>query len=133
MKIDVTDLESVLSAITLGDDSAGDYIIDPAPLPKEVRSAQVSPISLAGRVFAKGRGNRRVSWSWTVEREHTTATAASQFVFAHPALVPINAGVTVTLPSATVTFTSAVITSVECVKNAGRTTQFRYTIDGATP
>jgi hypothetical protein len=133
LKIDVTDLDSVLAAITLGDDSAGAYIIDPLPLPKEQRGTQITPVSFGARVFAKGRGNRRVGFTWTVDREHSTASVAGAFAFEHPALVPINAGVVVTFASGSVTYAAAVISSVECVKNAGRTTQFRYTIEGATP
>ncbi len=83
------------------------------------------------RVFAKGRGNRQANFSWTVEREHADLATAQAFSFNHAALVPINVSVAITSP--TVGYSSGVISAVECVKVSGRTTQFRYTIEGAVP
>jgi len=130
MKIIVTPLPSG-TPLTLGDDSVGDYIIDPPPLPVERRRAQVEELALAERVFAAGRGNRATSFSWTVSRQHADLASVAQFIWSHAASVPVDAAIAVTQDSGTVSFASAVIAEVSLVEVTGLNTKTRYQVTGA--
>jgi len=130
MKIIVTPLPAG-APLTLGDDSVGDYIIDPPPLPVERRRAQVEDLALADRGFAAGRGNRMTSFSWTVSRQHADLAAVAQFVWGHAATVPVDAAVAVTQDAGTVTFATAVIAEVGLVEVTGLNTKTRYQVTGA--
>ena len=130
MKIVATPLPSG-TALTLGDDSVGEYIVDPPPLPVERRRAQVEELALADRVFAIGRGNRATSFSWTVSRQHADLASVVAFVWGHAAAVPVDAAIAVTQDNGTVTFTSAVIAEVGIVEVSGLTTRTRYRVTGA--
>ena len=117
--------------LTLGDDSVGDYIVDPPPLPVERRQAQVEELALADAVFVKSRGNRVATFSWTVSRQHASPAAVAQFVWGHAATVPEDVSVQINQDSASVTFSPAVITEVAIVEVAGLNTQTRYRVTGA--
>ena len=130
MKIVATPLPSG-TAITLGDDSVGDYIIDPPPMPVERREAQVEDLALADQAFAQGRGNRVTSFSWTVSRQHADLATVAQFVWSHAASVPLNAALTVTQDAGSATFAAAVITEVAIVEVSGLNTKTRYRVTGA--
>ena len=123
------------AAVTLGDDSAGDFIIDPPPLPAEKRQVQLEPLALAARVFANGLGNRATSFSWTVARVHANQPTADGFVWGHAATVPMNCSLAVNDPDGTTiaSFSSAVIVEVTCLEQHGISTKFRYTVQGAVP
>jgi hypothetical protein len=121
------------TAVTLGDDSVGDFIIDPPPLPAERRQAQVEQLAMAARVFANGLGNRATSFCWTVARVHADQPTADGFVWGHAAAVPMNCSLAVNDAGGTWNFSSAVIVEVACVEQAGISTKFRYTVQGAVP
>ncbi len=129
MQIALTDLDGALD-ITLGDDAAGDVIVDPPLMPKEARAAQIRPLAFAPRVFAKGRGNRSTSFNWTVARSHEDEATAAAFSREHAADVPINASMQIDGVDA---YSRLVIVDVECIELYGTATTFRYSADGATP
>jgi hypothetical protein len=130
VKITAKDAEGVLDDIVLGDDGGGDWIIDPPPLPVERRKVQITPLFRGATPFAWGRGNRAVSFSWTVARDHASADAAGAFMRGHPTKVPINVTLTVDDGAGTDSYTG-VIVEVAPVDRFGRATVFRYGIDGA--
>lgn len=133
MKITVTDTDSVLTAIVLGDDSTGsDYITEP-PLPSESRQVQTEPLPWFSYPFVVGRGNRDVSFSWTVARQHSTKGAASDFCKTHAPLVPVNCSLSILEGSTTTTYSRAIMGRVECVEINGVSTRFRYSVTGVKP
>ncbi|HXP63248.1 MAG TPA: hypothetical protein VN829_22290 [Dongiaceae bacterium] len=123
------------TAVTLGDDAAGAYIIDPPPIPVEKRQVQIEQLVLEARVFAIGLGNRQTSFSWTVARIHADQPTADAFVWGHAAGVPLNCSLAVNDPDGTAvaTFSSAVIVEVACIEQTGLSTKFRYRVQGAVP
>jgi len=129
MKITATPIPSG-AAITLGDDSAGDYIIDPAPMPVERRRAQVEELALAEQVFVAGRGNRETSFSWTVSRQHADLATVAEFVWGHAASVPVDCSLVVTQDAGSVTFATAVMVEVGIVEITGLNTKTRYRVIG---
>ncbi|MGO8678054.1 MAG: hypothetical protein ACLQVX_19600 [Limisphaerales bacterium] len=134
MQIVATPIPSA-TPVTLGDDGAGDFIIDPPPIPAEARQVQTEQLALAARVFANGLGNRETSFSWTVARVHASQAAADGFVWGHAATVPMNCSLGINDPdgAAIASFSSAVIVEVACVEQTGVSTKFRYTVQGAVP
>ncbi len=132
MKIVATPIPSG-TAVTLGDNSVGDFIIDPPPLPVERRQVQEEPLVMADRAWATGRGNRHTSWSWTVARLHADQPTADAFVWTHGPSVPINCSLQITDPGGTWNFSSAVIEEVAIIEQTGVSTKTRYTVRGATP
>lgn len=132
MKITVNPVPSG-TAVVLGDDSAGAYIVDPPPMPAERRVAQVEALYEANAVFAKGRGNRSVSFFWTVARDHADAITAAAFALNHCKDVPIDCTIDVLNGSTTTSFIQAVIEEVTCVDLTGKSTRFRYSVVGAVP
>ena len=91
MKIVAKDAEGVLADVVLGDDEgAGDFIVDPPPLPAERRRMQVTALFRGVNPFSYGRGNRSMSFRWTVSRNHASADAAGQYMRWHARAVPIN-------------------------------------------
>jgi hypothetical protein len=135
MQIILTDLSGVLSPITLGDDAAGAFIIDPPPIPAEKRQVQTEQLALSPRIFANGVGNRATSFSWTVARVHATQGAADTFVWTHAASIPLNASIVLNDPDGAevASFTSAVVSEVTCTEQSGISTKFRYAVEGAVP
>jgi hypothetical protein len=135
MQIIATDLAEVLAPITLGDDAAAAFIIDPPPIPTEKRQVQTEQLVLAPAVFANGLGNRQCSFSWTVARVHASQAAADTFVWTHAASVPLNASLAINDPDGSniQTFSSAVISEVACAEQSGISTKFRYRVEAATP
>ncbi|MGA2864688.1 MAG: hypothetical protein ABSF95_09390 [Verrucomicrobiota bacterium] len=132
MKIVATPLPSG-SAITLGDDSVGDFIVDPPPLPVERRQLQQEALAFAEREFATGRGNRRTGFSWTVARVHADQATATGFVWGHAAGVPMNCSLEVQEAEGAWSFSSAVIVEVAVIEQSGVSTKVRYTVQGAVP
>ena len=67
MKIVATPLPSG-SPITLGDDSAFNYIVDPIPMPQQRREVQVEGLMMGAAVYlaSPGSGNVQTSFNWTV-------------------------------------------------------------------
>jgi hypothetical protein len=118
------------TSVTLGDDSVGDYIVDPAPMPVEQRRAQVEELAMADEVFATGRGNRQTSFSWTVSREHADLASVAAFVWGHAASVPVDCSLAVSQDAGTVTFSTAVIVEVGIVEITGLNTKTRYRVTG---
>jgi len=132
MKIVATPLPSG-AAVTLGDDSAGDFIVDPPPLPVERRQLQQEALAFADREFATGRGNRSTGFSWTVSRVHADQGTATGFVWGHAAGVPMNCSLEVQEGGETWSFSSAVIVEVAVLEQTGVSTKVRYTVQGAVP
>ncbi|HXP61537.1 MAG TPA: hypothetical protein VN829_13655 [Dongiaceae bacterium] len=142
MKLVATDTSGTLGAVTLGDESAGDLFVEP-PLPSEKRQtqfealafSQASPANLTlGRAFVYGRGNANVSFTWTVERQHATQTAAASFLWAHAPAVPNNCSLAVFTDDGTEhNFVSAVITEVTFLEWTNIRTRCRYSVEGAVP
>lgn len=134
MQIIATPIPSA-TAVTLGDDDSGDYIIDPPPIPVEKRQVQIEQLVLEPRIFANGLGNAETSFSWTVARIHADLPAAVAFVWGHAATVPMNCSVAIEDPDGTAiaSFSSAVIVEVACIEQTGISTKFRYTVQGAVP
>jgi hypothetical protein len=135
MQIIATDLAVVLAAITLGDDDAGAYIIDPPPIPVEKRQVQIEALVLEPRAFANGLGNAETSFCWTVARIHADQPTADAFVWGHAASVPMNCSIAINDPDGTAigSFSSAIISEVACLEQTGISTKFRYTVQGAVP
>lgn len=129
MKITVSDADQVLDDIVLGDDAGGDVIIDPQPLPKESRLAQVTQLFRGERPFVTGRGNRTVQFTWTVARDHGNTGAATAFAWTHAAAVPMNAVLMIEEGAIKLGFTG-VITEVTPLDQYGCATTFRYGITG---
>jgi hypothetical protein len=132
MKIIATPIPAA-APVTLGDDSVGDYITDPPPLPIERRDLQQEALAFGSRKFATGRGNAETSFSWTVARVHADQPSADGFVWGHALSVPVNCTLSVMDATTTWTFASAVIVEVACVEQTGISTRFRYTAQGAVP
>ena len=132
MKIIATPIPAAAS-ITLGDDSAGDYILDPPPLPVERRQFQQEALAFGTRQFAAGRGNAQTSFSWTVARLHADQPSADGFAWGHAAAVPVNCSLVVIDAGGTWSFSSAVITEVAIVDQSGISTRTRYVVQGAVP
>jgi hypothetical protein len=123
------------TAVTLGDDAAGAYIIDPPPVPVEKRQIQIEQLVLEPRAFANGLGNAQTSFSWTVARIHADQPTADAFVWGHAATVPMNCSLAINDPDGTAigNFSTAVIVEVACVEQTGISTKFRYSVQGAVP
>ena len=131
MKIVAKDAEGVLADVVLGDDEgAGDFIVDPPPLPAERRRMQVTALFRGVNPFSYGRGNRSVAFRWTVSRNHASADVAGQFMRWHASAVPINVRLVVQDGNYQDTY-SGVMVVVAAVGWTGRETVFGYTIDGA--
>ena len=131
MKITAKDAEGVLADVVLGDDEgAGDFIIDPPPLPAERRRMQVTALFRGVNPFSYGRGNRSMSFRWTVSRNHASADAAGQYMRWHARAVPINVELVVVDGVNTDTYVGVMV-EVSAVGRTGRETVFGYTIDGA--
>ena len=130
MKIVATGIDATV--ITLGDDSVGDYIVDPPPMPSERRDVQVEGLAFGDRKFSKGRGNRATSFAWTVCRVHDSGTAACLFAWNHARLVPVDCSLLVDGPVCA-SYSRAVITEVAVVDITGTNTKIRYTVEGAVP
>jgi hypothetical protein len=135
VKIVVTPIapDAITAAVTLGDDSVGDVIVDPPLLPTTRRPAQVEPLAFGARQFAVGRGNRLTNFKWRVARDHTTEAAAATFVLGHDAAVPVNCSMVITHQAGDTTFSAAVITAVNLIEHYGRATTVEYVVEGATP
>ena len=119
--------------MTLGDDSSGDFIVDPPPLPVEKRQLQEELLALADRTFATSRGNRSTAFSWTVARWHADQPTADAFLWTHAASVPENCSLQITDAGGAWNFSSAVIIEVAALEQTGVSTRFRYTVQGAVP
>ena len=131
MKIVAKDAEEMLPDVVLGDDEgAGDFIIDPPPLPSEKRKVQITELFRAANPFAWGRGNRATSFRWTVSRNHASDDIAGAFARRHAAQVPINVVLTVSEGAFTDVYTG-VIPEVTVGERLGRETVFGYAIEGA--
>ncbi len=130
MKIVATPLPAG-NPITLGDDRAGDFVIDPPPLPVERREIQIESLAFAERQFATGRGNRATSFSWVVARRHADQQTADGFVWGHAAAVPLNCAIQIQDAGGTWNFTSAVIVEVAVLEQTGVSTKVRYSVRGA--
>ena len=133
MKIIVTDLAGVQAALTLGDDSVGDYIVDPPPVPTETRQAQHEPLAFGARQFSYGRGNALIKFSWTVERVHADIPTSTLFAWNHAAVVAWNVSIAIMSPTVVATFMSAVIPEVAVLEQCGCSTKTRYTAEGCMP
>lgn len=134
MKVTATDTVGALGTITLGDESASDVIVDSPVMLEEVRQIQSENLAFATRGFAVGRGNAQTNFSWTVERQHASQTAALTFQLTHAPLVPVNCSVAVYTDDGTEhNFTSAVITRVKIVEWSNIRTRATYTVEGAIP
>jgi hypothetical protein len=133
MKIVATPLPSG-SPITLGDDSAYNYIVDPVPMPSQRREVQVEGLMMgsAAYVASPGLGNVQTSFTWTVSWQFANLSTACSFVWSHPAAVPINCSIVVTDDSgANTTFSAAVISAVEVVGQSGLNVTVKYSAIGA--
>ncbi|MDB6108328.1 MAG: hypothetical protein JWR69_78 [Pedosphaera sp.] len=119
------------SPITLGDDSVGDYIVGP-PFRAESRLVDQAPLYGAATPYTNDQGNRRNSYSWTVEREHATKAAATAFNLGHANSLPGNCRLTITEGAADWRHAGCTFTAVECVLQTGIATTFRYSITGGT-
>jgi hypothetical protein len=133
MKIIITDLTGVVAALTLGDDSAGNYIVDPPPVPIESRVVQNEPLAFGSRQFSYGRGNALTRFSWSVEWLFATNSAAAQFAWAHSSSVAWNVSIAIEGPPVWATFSSACMSEVAIVEQCGCAVKARYTADGAVP
>ena len=130
MTITATDLDGVLTAVTLGDHAAGDWIVDPPMVPSEKRKVQVTPLFRGNAPFVIGRGNRTVAFAWVVSRDHGAVATAVAFAWEHAAAVPINVSLALVEGAETVEY-HGVISEVTCVELYGQATTFRYAVDGA--
>jgi hypothetical protein len=131
MKIVATPIPAA-SPVTLGEDAAGDYIIEP-PQPVERREVQSEGLAFADTKFVTGRGNREYSFSWVVARQHADQEAAEGFTWGHAATVPMNCSLAITDAPGAPNFSSAVIVEVAIVELKGQSTKTRYTVQGAVP
>jgi hypothetical protein len=130
MTITATDTDGVLAAVTLGDHSSGDWIVDPPMLPSERRKVQVTPLFRGAAPFVWGRGNRTISFSWVVSRDHGAVATAAAFAWEHAGLVPINVSLALAEGAETTTYVG-VISEVTCLELYGQATLFRYAVEGA--
>jgi hypothetical protein len=130
MKIVLHDLDGVLDDITLGNDDAEDFVIDPPPLPDSGREPQIDRGAFADRQFAVSRYNRLTEFVWKVARTHDSIDDAWAFMQGHDALVPNNASMTVNGQEA---YSSLVIARVKAVEWVGIATVFEYHVTGAVP
>ena len=131
MKITAKDADGVLPDVILGDDEgAGDFIIDPPPLPLERRSVQITPLFRGTHPFSRGRGNRSIAFRWTVSRNHASGEAAGLFMRWHANTVPINVTLVVRDGNYEDRY-SGVMAEVAAAGRMGLETVFSYTIDGA--
>lgn len=117
--------------ITLGDDSAGDFIVV-APLLDDVRTVQVDPLFESDTPFSKGRGNRMREFSWVVDREHADAEAAASFALTHANGIPEDVSINIDTGANSFTIEHAVIARVTVLQVTGRSTTVRYTVTGAS-
>jgi len=133
MKIVATPLPSG-TAVTLGDDSAPNYIVDPPPMPVTKGQMQVEDLFRGSQPFVAGRGNVSASFNWTVHWLFATAALATAFVWSHGASVPQWCSLTLTPDTGSaVTYSSALIQAVEVIEISGCSVKVRYSVIGATP
>ena len=91
---------------------------------------QITPLFRGTYPFARGRGNRTISFRWTVSRQHASADTAGTFLRGHAATVPINVTLQVA-DGANADSYSGVMAEVFGVGRTGRETVFGYAIEGA--
>ena len=91
---------------------------------------QVTALFRGTNPFSYGRGNRSMSFRWTVSRNHASADAAGQYMRWHARAVPINVELVVVDGVNTDTYVGVMV-EVSAVGRTGRETVFGYTIDGA--
>ncbi|MEN6533032.1 MAG: hypothetical protein ABFD89_05175 [Bryobacteraceae bacterium] len=138
MTITLTEIDPVTgeaaagaTGVVLGDDAAGDVIVDPPLLVKVRRSTEERELAFSENEFAIGRGNRVRGFGWMVSREHETAAAAIDFHHGHEADVPMNCKIQIEDLGVRVEYSRAVVSAVEFVEHYGRATTVRYTVTGA--
>jgi hypothetical protein len=117
--------------VVLGDDDAGDAIVDPPLLPSVQRPVQTVELAFSDQQFAVGRGNRLRSFNWTVARDHGDAASATAFLHNHEGGVPINCQLNILTESGAWLYVSAVITGVPFKEHYGRATTCQYMVVGA--
>lgn len=101
---------------------------------KQKRTGQRTALFRSAYLVNVARFNLENRLSFTVQRSFQTIEACVAFIAFHPDNVPAQGEVTLTHQSATGVITrywpNAVIEAVECVRHAGLSCNFQYTVSG---
>ncbi len=113
---------------TLGDDAAGDFIIDDGGTHQRV--VQQTPLLGGSEPFIAARGNNSNTRGFTISKEHATLAEAKAWFNRHPDTLPGSGGLWITEGTDIDLMTNAVLVSVERVSLTGKSTTLRYTFTG---
>ncbi len=113
---------------TLGDDTAGDLILDDGG--GHARVVQQEPLAGGNAPFTQARGNHSNQRGFTVSKEHATLAAAVDWWNNHPDVLPESGALTITESTVVCVMADAVLQAVERVNLTGRSTILRYQFVG---
>jgi hypothetical protein len=113
---------------TLGDDTAGDYILDDGG--GHARVVQQEPLAGGTVPFTAARGNHSNQRGFTVSKEHADAKTAKAWFNRHPDTLADAGELRITEGDDADTMPDAVLVSVDRVQLTGRSTVLRYQFTG---
>lgn len=113
---------------TLGDDAAGDFILDDGG--DHQRLAQVTPLAGGATVSTIARENRSNTRTFTVSKEHADLAAAATWFNQHPDSLAADDELKITEGSSVSKMADAVLTAVQRVQLTGKSTVIRYQFTG---
>ena len=116
-------------AVTLGDDSAGDYIAGGAPQFRPAKT-QLDDLAYGAEIARAARGNAKTEVHWVTSREHESIAAAFEFEWDHGAAVPAYCHLQFTEGGASRYLAFAVLTAVNETEPRTQSTKFSYAATG---
>lgn len=115
-------------ATTLGDDAAGDFILDDGG--QHQRVVQQEPLAGGTAPFTAARGNHSNQRSFTVSKEHADLATAKAWFNRHPDELADSGELRITEGTDVDRMPDAVLVSVDRVQLTGRSTVLRYQFTG---
>ena len=117
------------SPITLGDDSAGCYVVggQPRVIPAK---PQIEDLAFSATIFRAARGNAETRVEWEVSREHASIAVAFAFEWDHGAAVPGYCHLQFIEGTTKRYLAFAVLTSADESEPRNKSTKFRYVAVG---
>lgn len=114
-------------SVTLGDDAAGDYILDSGG--SHQRIVQQTPLAGGSAPFFAPRGNATNQRSFTISKEHATIDAAALWWNEHPDTLADTDTLTIT-EGASVSTMTALLVAVQRGELTGKSTTLSYQFIG---
>lgn len=113
---------------TLGDDDAGDFILDDGG--SHQRVVQQTPLAGGSAPFTTARGNHSNQRSFSIAKEHADAKTAVAWWNNHPDSLPDSGVLKVTESDKICLMNDAVLVSVDRLSLTGKSTTLRYQFTG---